>query len=641
MSKHRNAQAPAADRFCDLVMKGGVTSGIVYPRAVALLARHYRFHSIGGSSAGAIAATISAAAEYQRRQTNGSQAGFETLAQIPEQLGRPVPATGAGKLLSLLQPARGTRRLFLVLVNALNRASHTRRVLTVLAGMLKAYWPATLIALIVLALLWSLAGMPVAGVFAFVLLAGGLTAGWIYRDLSAGLVNNGFGLCRGMSEGDAGEALTPWLHRQIQQAAGRAASDPPMTFGDLRHAPGAPSTLAGPGDEGELAHSINLQLYATNLSHGRPYVFPLDAAMAGGDQAQALDQLYFTAADLQPYLPADVLQWMIAHSTPYEAGADEQPSMAHAAQALGIRCLPEPDNLPLLFAARLSLSFPVLLSAVPLYAVNLNAAAAQPAFQRCWFSDGGISSNFPVHLFDALVPRWPTFGIDFERATPGAEAVYLPVRYEDGFGERWSAFGQPGAGATQLVRFAGAIASAMQNWTDNTLARMPGVRDRVVRVRLNSTEGGLNLNMSAALIDEVASRGEQAAELLVQRFADTPTGSDVRQLPGGWDQHRYVRLATLLQMLEARAPDLLHALRDDLHHALDFRQILLRYEQLGQQSPPTLAPGHQAPLSAAQAALLETRLALLERYCADMLAASGASGFKAIPQPELRVRPPV
>lgn len=41
---------------CDIVMKGGVTSGIVYPSAILELARRYRFRSIGGTSAGAIAA---------------------------------------------------------------------------------------------------------------------------------------------------------------------------------------------------------------------------------------------------------------------------------------------------------------------------------------------------------------------------------------------------------------------------------------------------------------------------------------------------------------------------------------------------------------------------------------------------------
>ena len=46
----------AATRYCDLVMKGGITSGIVYPNAVLALARDFRFKNIGGTSAGAIAA---------------------------------------------------------------------------------------------------------------------------------------------------------------------------------------------------------------------------------------------------------------------------------------------------------------------------------------------------------------------------------------------------------------------------------------------------------------------------------------------------------------------------------------------------------------------------------------------------------
>ena len=42
--------------FCDLIMKGGITSGVVYPSAVAGLAERYRLRNIGGASAGAIAA---------------------------------------------------------------------------------------------------------------------------------------------------------------------------------------------------------------------------------------------------------------------------------------------------------------------------------------------------------------------------------------------------------------------------------------------------------------------------------------------------------------------------------------------------------------------------------------------------------
>src|ERR1700685_2994361 len=41
---------------CEIVMKGGITSGVVYPLAVCQLATRQQLRSIGGSSAGAIAA---------------------------------------------------------------------------------------------------------------------------------------------------------------------------------------------------------------------------------------------------------------------------------------------------------------------------------------------------------------------------------------------------------------------------------------------------------------------------------------------------------------------------------------------------------------------------------------------------------
>ena len=52
---------------CDLIMKGGITSGVVYPFAVTGLAERYRLRGVGGSSAGAIAATLAAAAERRRQ----------------------------------------------------------------------------------------------------------------------------------------------------------------------------------------------------------------------------------------------------------------------------------------------------------------------------------------------------------------------------------------------------------------------------------------------------------------------------------------------------------------------------------------------------------------------------------------------
>ena len=79
----QKAGSPA--KTCDIVLKGGITSGVVYPLALTALAKEYRFSSIGGASAGAMAAAAAAAAEYGRQT---GQPGFERLAKIPEEVGR-------------------------------------------------------------------------------------------------------------------------------------------------------------------------------------------------------------------------------------------------------------------------------------------------------------------------------------------------------------------------------------------------------------------------------------------------------------------------------------------------------------------------------------------------------------------------
>ena len=43
-------------RCCDLVMKGGITSGVLYPPAICAIAEKFYLVGIGGTSAGAIAA---------------------------------------------------------------------------------------------------------------------------------------------------------------------------------------------------------------------------------------------------------------------------------------------------------------------------------------------------------------------------------------------------------------------------------------------------------------------------------------------------------------------------------------------------------------------------------------------------------
>src|SRR5687768_14537316 len=77
------------DHSCDLTMRGGTTSGVIYPLAVCALAEHYIFRSVGGASAGAIGAVATAAAEYgryekpaEKKDDDAVQPGFAGLAGL-------------------------------------------------------------------------------------------------------------------------------------------------------------------------------------------------------------------------------------------------------------------------------------------------------------------------------------------------------------------------------------------------------------------------------------------------------------------------------------------------------------------------------------------------------------------------------
>ena len=122
---------------CDIVMKGGITSGVIYPRAVCRLAKTYRLRSVGGSSAGAIAAAGAAAAEFGR-----TAGGFELLEKLPRDITAQSPG-GGSVLFHLFQPTKQTHSLYRVFIAGMGKASKT--VPTVLA-LLTSFW------------LWALAG---------------------------------------------------------------------------------------------------------------------------------------------------------------------------------------------------------------------------------------------------------------------------------------------------------------------------------------------------------------------------------------------------------------------------------------------------------------------------------------------------
>ena len=87
-------------------MKGGITSGVVYPKAIWALAQSFRFRSIGGASAGALAAAATAAAEHGRQ--SGAGEGFAGVESLPDWLA----GDGGDRLFSFFRPQPKTKALF-------------------------------------------------------------------------------------------------------------------------------------------------------------------------------------------------------------------------------------------------------------------------------------------------------------------------------------------------------------------------------------------------------------------------------------------------------------------------------------------------------------------------------------------------
>lgn len=331
------------DRFCDLVLEGGITSGIVYAPAVARLAADYRFASIAGSSIGAFAAALAAAAEYGRRK--GSMTGFKALGQLPGLLAA-EDKSGRAVLERLFRPQPRTRRLFAVFHATLGRKSAWRRVFDGLGAARRAYahwaWTAAVVAaLLVLggpllaaacnAIGWCAASpvWPLGAAFsllAFAVLAtlGAFVAApliGIVRDLLTGLIDNGFGLCRGwnVKSDDDVPDLTGYLHEAIQKAAGRdPLHDDPLTFADLHNAPGSPRAVLGTPARPGLDRSIDLQVYASHLVHGRPYRFPLDAE-------DDTSRLFFRPCELRRYFPSTIVAHMLRNAGPYTPKTPSDP----------------------------------------------------------------------------------------------------------------------------------------------------------------------------------------------------------------------------------------------------------------------------------------------------------------------------
>jgi predicted acylesterase/phospholipase RssA len=507
---------------CDLIMQGGITSGIVYPAAVAELHKRYDFRSIGGASAGAIGAALTAAAQYgayARRHDEAGTGGFDRLTEAAQQVGAP------GVLVGLFQPARRTAWALGLLFGLQRAGSSWLGWLRVLAGWAARYFAVQ--ALIagglsfgaLVGVLYGFGGsldrqrwygwLLVAGVFVVASLLG-LLAAILVRVLVTvrALPGEYYGACSGMPAGRGGsEALTPWLHGQIQRCAGREGG-PPLTFADLA--------------SGRRAdHKIALEMMTTDLSAAQPLSLPF---------AEGL--FLYSPGEFARLFPADVLAHLEQVSTPV-------PTPPGVLGPTDLRTFPGLD-LPVIVGTRMSLSFPGLICAVPLWAQGMSRGGPV----RHWFSDGGISSNFPMHFFDTWLPSRPTFGLDLV-PTPRAHGKREPVR-EPGDPVATATVAAPSglggekvrrvAQINNLFEFLAQILDTTLNWRDTLLAELPGFSDRIRSVRLPEGTGGIRLTMTPEEIRDLAASGAIAGDSLLTTF--------------DWDDHLFARFTLLMRQLQ-------------------------------------------------------------------------------------------
>jgi predicted acylesterase/phospholipase RssA len=510
-------------RYCDIVMKGGITSGVVYPLAAVELSEHYSFKNVGGTSAGAIAAAAVAAAE--RGRSTGRGTGFEEVRQLPAWLG--------ANLTSLFQPQRATRSLFAIGLAAMAARSGPGKVLRGLLAAIRGFptaavlgaTPGLILAAAAIAsgsgflLVW---GLVCAALLVALGVALGLSVAIGWRALTA-MPGNYFGLLTGgASEPDAGTpALTGWLSDLLDRLAGTQNSAV-LTFADLWG-----------GADREAERDVNLEMMTTSVTEGRPYRLPF-----------ATDRFWFDPAEMRDFFPERVVEHMIR-----SAREDER-----ADRFAPLVPMPAAADLPVVVATRMSLSFPVLISAVPLHAIDFSEPTpdGERRPKRCWFSDGGITSNFPVHFFDSPVPRWPTFAInlrklpdDWSLADDEADNVWMAADNSSG-GDVWWTDLEHKRPAARLLAFGVAIFRTMQNWVDNAQSRVHGYRDRIAHIEHTRAEGGLNLTMPPEVIERLSVRGECAGVRLRRRFALPPE----EDTPLTWDNQRWIRYRSFMGLIE-------------------------------------------------------------------------------------------
>ena len=338
-----------------------------------------------------------------------------------------------------------------------------------------------------------------------------------------------------------------------------------------------------------------------------------------------MGRLFFRVEELERYFPKGLVQYLAAVSMPYAARSEADPPASQVPP--GYLQLPVAD-MPVVVAARLAMSFPLLISAVPLHAID----HAGRRMRKCWMSDGGLCSNFPIHLFDSFLPMWPTFGISLgSRASTNDEPMRLPDFHTSGRADTWDL----GTDPPKLSGFIGSLWRTTWRWNDSTMMRMPGVRDRVVRLFLLKDEGGVNIRMPPERIEMLGKTyGAPAARAFMARF-QSPCSR-------GWAEHRWVRLNCLLVSMRDRICNFSKAAGLDRHTIPLEQQIAaaLSRAPLAKPARRTRFWPSEKPLEALQAAELRDLVKALCQLEYAFEHAGETEPYRAVPRSSLRIRHP-
>jgi len=306
---------------------------------------------------------------------------------------------------------------------------------------------------------------------------------------------------------------------------------------------------------------------------------------------------FFDPEEWKHLFPPSVMDWLVEASPPIPADGG-----AHTRDGRTLRRLPCNKHLPVVLLVRMSLSFPVLLSAVPLYAFDYSGKTERLFPKKVWFSDGGIASNMPLHFFDEPLPGHPTFAVNLkdehpdypiqsgeDACAPGNGRVYLPDNNSAGLQQYWKEIDE--SSSLGLFNLLWSMVETMHNWHDEIQLPMPGYRDRVVQIAQKVDEGGLNLDMPSGHIDALSDAGACAAKRLVERFYFTAN----EPMSDGWKNHRQIRMRTFIALSEmlGRHPSMhdpawrdLLATGDVPYDAAQRDAAVHTFESLGTIGPP-------------------------------------------------------